>query len=518
MDLAELGPGVRRALALVLERLAELPAGARLPPLRTLAAQAGVAAPTMHRALAALAREGVIAAVAGSGYYVRPPAHDRLAGLRRGLEAPPGGAIRPVAPWRRVVEDLRADLLDRAFGDDALPPQKILARRYGVSQRTLSRALHHACAAGLLARQGRRYRPVRIRAPRGAYRIVAVVLADSERRLALGGLIGGIVRRLEEQCAEEGLACPLVGYGDFSRGGGRWGLVDATGGDLPELPAGDDVLGYAFVVPVVDEGLAFAWAHLARVDRPVAALDLCGGWSPPAARRGAIRRFLLSSAPDCGRAVGRFLAESGHRRIAWLSPFHQADWSRERLEGLRTGFAELDPANVVRAFTRHGPGNVYQHRLERARAECDPASLARAVAPWLRGIPAPYRRAVHPLFDYEIPFHHLPFAAFRAEVEELFEAALAEEDLTAWVCANDQIAVLAHDVLAERDRTRRIALCGFDNSEAALRKSLTSYRFDEIAAVNRMLAFLRQPGRARDPAPVAIGGRVIPRASTAVAS
>ena len=61
--------------------------------------------------------------------------------------------------------------------------------------------------------------------------------------------------------------------------------------------------------------------------------------------------------------------------------------------------------------------------------------------------------------------------------EPLFKKAVAQKDLTAWVCCNDQVAILAKAFL-EREKPLyldKITIVGFDNSQQSLLQGITSY-------------------------------------------
>lgn len=45
--------------------------------------------------------------------------------------------------------------------------------------------------------------------------------------------------------------------------------------------------------------------------------------------------------------MGRYLYEKGHRRVAFISPYHGVGWSQDRLVGLRDGMRAAGIRRVV---------------------------------------------------------------------------------------------------------------------------------------------------------------------------
>jgi DNA-binding LacI/PurR family transcriptional regulator len=105
-----------------------------------------------------------------------------------------------------------------------------------------------------------------------------------------------------------------------------------------------------------------------------------------------------------------------------------------------------------------------------------------------------------------------------AGLAALFQSALADRSITAWVCATDNLAMLAHSFLAKNGVTpgKDVSLASFDNSWLSHGLGITSYDF----GFDRMgrLAFhclaapqqVVRPGRTIVHAP----GQLVTRAST----
>jgi hypothetical protein len=82
-------------------------------------------------------------------------------------------------------------------------------------------------------------------------------------------------------------------------------------------------------------------------------------------------------------------------------------------------------------------------------------------------------------------------------VEQLLLKVVEDRSITAWVCANDNIAIMAYRFLTEKGLRipQDISLAGFDNSAESLRYELTTYDFNMPAIIRAMLDFLLWPSR-----------------------
>ena len=101
----------------------------------------------------------------------------------------------------------------------------------------------------------------------------------------------------------------------------------------------------------------------------------------------------------------------------------------------------------------------------------------------------------------------------RRDFEVLAEQARSSK-ATAWIGANDAVAMMAVDWLKARgiEVPGAISVTGFDDTSAALRSGLTSYRFDSASMARAMLLQILSSG------PTAAlshhGGVIVPRGSS----
>jgi DNA-binding LacI/PurR family transcriptional regulator len=181
--------------------------------------------------------------------------------------------------------------------------------------------------------------------------------------------------------------------------------------------------------------------------------------------------WLCTDNRAAGHAMGAHLRARGHRRIAFISqlppPRHR--WIECRLAGLSDFFAEIDGGMTV--FTRERPR---ESLLGEERAMLSEIKRLRRFYAGRKGLPAAVTATVTgDLFSLN------SMLSAAVEAEPLFEAALARKDITAWVCCNDDLALIAREYLfgAGVRPGRDIALAGFDNTLHARASDITSYDF-----------------------------------------
>ena len=219
------------------------------------------------------------------------------------------------------------------------------------------------------------------------------------------------------------------------------------------------------------------------------------------------RWFQSAHAAASGALVARHLLDLGHSGIAYLSPFHGASWSRRRLEGLsKTCTASTLPVKLS-VHTRDDRWDPFQYTPPAEEVRSLFTGLA---LPGGEANPARFEEIVEKgqalLREREILRH----------LEDLFVSVLEDRTLTAWVGANDDIALLAAHWLTQRGVRigRDISLVGFDNSTRAQASGLTTVSFLEEDLAAGMVAFLLDPERWRTNGAVVLEGSLVARTST----
>ena len=123
------------------------------------------------------------------------------------------------------------------------------------------------------------------------------------------------------------------------------------------------------------------------------------------------------------------------------------------------------------------------------------------------------------LFRSPVASEALQQIVFRRVLSTEFTRALADPTITAWVAANDDVAVPALEFLRERgvNVPQQISVVGFDDSVNALANQLTSYNINLPAILSASLRhILRTAPRqtATRAKIVRIDGTAVERAAT----
>jgi DNA-binding LacI/PurR family transcriptional regulator len=202
--------------------------------------------------------------------------------------------------------------------------------------------------------------------------------------------------------------------------------------------------------------------------------------------------------------MATYLRGLGHHKVAWISPFHQSAWARNRLQGLVEGArSEFEIFPVLGPWLSEW--DLHDHYLS------DEALWAGLLHPSLRTEQDP-RPDLGVMLRAQI--EALTRARFLAELSPQLEATL-NTGAGLWVAASDLVAEWTLHWLQTRgiQVPRDLAMASFDDTRDASRLGLTSMRFDTPAMARAML---RQILSSRDAHRhlTHYQGSVIPRASS----
>jgi DNA-binding LacI/PurR family transcriptional regulator len=212
--------------------------------------------------------------------------------------------------------------------------------------------------------------------------------------------------------------------------------------------------------------------------------------------------------------VGRYLAGLGHRSVAWLTHAPATEWSQQRLQGVREGLGSAGEVLVCEGSAAEPLSRQQTAALQRATAMLDEAGKA---------FPIERQRSQQALQTAAIAFSQAMVAEqVRDALAPQFAKARARRDVSAWVCASDAAAV---EALAFMQREgvavpAKVSVVGFDNSEEAFVRQLTSYDFNAAGLAQAQLGhLLRWPAsavRAGGRQVTVVDGSVVERASCAL--
>ncbi len=494
-------PAVERATAhlttLIAERRPEH--ATRLPGIRELAAAAGVSHVTMWKAVQGLKRSGVVGTAPEKKIFTGPvpPPPPRP-------PQPPPPEPPPFRPrWLELRDAIASDLLAARLPPGVpLPTVKELCGRHGAGRVSVDRALRALLAEGRLQRDGRRLRAT-MAVARGRSATL-VFVAEQPGGDALGDVAPRSLelwRGLEDACRRRSLRLEARSALDC----------------MARVRRGPEAGVVGYVVRNLDlEVVARVLAALAPTGLPVGLVDEVGlasrlVWPRRSSR---FRAFAIAHSERAGREVAGHLVALGHRRVAFFSVYGGADWSERRLAGVRHALRAAGLAAGPESFVAPRFPNDFVQREDLVGRAAYDAFARRADALFEALDPGTPSASARPTL-LQPP---LIGAQVAGALQPLFERASGDRSLSAWVGANDLVALAALRFLESGGRRvpRDVAVVGFDNSLEALRVGLASYDFNLPALANALVehvvAWRTRAGRDRG-AVIEVPGALVDRAS-----
>lgn len=499
--------------------------GDRLPPIRVLARQAQVSAAAMCAALGILKGEGLISVVKNRGAYLgQPPAENRNG---RAYGSPPGESQR----WQRLKIQIEKDIFNGVFPPgDPMPSLRDLQKSYAVSYKTLRKAMEAIAGEGVVVPHKKTYLVPHLRRAHGTLAFIGAPEASS--KISFGGYpVTEFLSTLRREGGKSMINVAVIPFDPERR-------KAALGNQLRALQDRHSVLGYILWTSMLPERkldqalLALREAQRPEgrpggLDRPVAVMDttwdmgVTGALLHQSDLAGWAFRIFTVAGQAAGRQMGQYLLRLGHRKVAYLSYCHRELWSQQRFRGLLQAFQGAGFGDGVRKFVIEEvddrfhslPGSA---ELEEFRARGEAFLEAAAEAGQGRHAAYALEQMQGSVWNY---VHQLKMAA---RVEPLLSAALQEPGITAWVGANDRMALIARDHLLRRGLRvpRDASVAGFDDSKAATDNDLTSYSFAFPEIARKILAYVLSPRQrlaAQEGGPVECEGLLVERGSSAQA-
>lgn len=461
------------------------------------------------------------------------------------------GDIRVVGvKWQRLRAMLERDMLHGDLAGKSLPASKELAGHYGVSLPTLRKALRQLQKDGITpAAQASRSMGATSRA---RYRSSVVMVVPAHQR---GGLdlyppiLSRLVFAMEKECTRKGLRLHLTGFYPYDRDGEMTLIRELRGrqGDFGHV--------FAPGIPAMHPAFRRVIGEMALQRKPLAVVDESGDFHfdlPTGAP--AVLQVFRTMGNSAGREMSRVLIDKGHTKVAFLSVQHRHTWSMLRWQGVEASFQRVPQGEAI-AVT----DTSLQDKFDPVYALCDfTPELFREIfgcgrnefhtelylnqrrdarrADVLRGLEeSEIKRLRQGLTMLRRYWRRRPseefFPRFRdflmdemgvvgqaARLRELFQRALALEQVTAWICANDATAIAAIDFLKHHGKEvpKNISVVAFDDAPEAQMAGLTSYLFRADILASRVCDWLAQPlpsGALTRRRPLEVPGEVVTRAS-----
>ncbi|MBD3242723.1 MAG: GntR family transcriptional regulator [Chitinivibrionales bacterium] len=479
----------------------------RLPTIAAMCRQGGFSPATLSKAAKRLQAEGILSVAQRGGIRIRS-----LPGVAQQADpsAPPS---RPAGPrWRRVKQRIAADIIGGRFRPgDILPSLKELCAEYGACFATVKRAVVSLADDRRLVAHGRGYR---VYQPGARSSHACLVLIAHQATIGdLGTAIPRnpeFLRVLERECLRLGMRLVVCSENQ----------VNVRRGTVACLQGSDVVLGYMLWIRAIPpDRLEELLRGLGRAGQPMAVLDEDGRMPayPVTRTNPRIRVYTIATGRNAGIEIGNHLLGRGHRKVAYLTPVEDTLYSRNRHEGMLHAYEQAGLRNAVIKYNLEGIAG-FEMVLDRV-AHTRPFQQLRDN---LSRFEQTVQQREQWIDDKFYSFHtetYLLRRALQTLMTPLFDRALHDSEVTAWVGVNDWVALVAMAHVRERGIgvPDRLALAGFDDTFEAFSHGLTSYDFNMPALVHAMLDHVLRPPsprRASPLAPMEIPGTVLARAST----
>jgi DNA-binding LacI/PurR family transcriptional regulator/DNA-binding transcriptional regulator YhcF (GntR family) len=514
-------------------------AGDRLPSLKRLAVLAGVSPNTMGAAVHRLGSEGIFAIIPRGRVSVTSSAQSAHA------------LTHLSKPWQKKRVEIEKDLLNGRFGTEgSLPASKQMQAQYGISYNTLRKILNSLLTSGVVASYKHTFRVLPARTPETLSTIAffsegksiddMILPHPRERKL---------IDLLETECSQSRMKILPIGL-DLSSSSGVRAAIARLGND--RKIGGFFLNAWWPTIPGVQGRYHDLLDALIAMNKPVAILDQDGEFELPPRlhyRRGLSIFQIAGRLAGC--AIGRRLLSLGHRNTAFFSYRHGQRWSQKRLLGINEEFCKAGLPDGICAHTRDDVSlatelvlaaggfseadfeRMFKQDMNREQYE-DFFARYRAVNARLTlpdaGFFAEARTELSVLsrMAKEYPgskaFPGVRSAVFRdledrllnAYLQPVFEKALEDKRITAWVGANDATSLAGLAYLKQRHIKpgNEISVVSFENSHEGFEARLTSYDFNLAGIVHRMFRFLTEPIGESAPvriAPIEVEGMLIER-------
>ncbi len=482
----------------------------RLPTMRDLAVQCRCSTRTILQAIRLLEAQGAVTVSQRSGIHLTA------------TEAPPQpmSVEEAAVPqprrrrWEQVHDALARDIITHRYHPGTiLPAVKELGHRYGASFVTAKKAIVQLVRAGKLIPYKRGYRVFGPAPSTGRGAVVIVARTDNVAFLQSHVPSSSAMwHALEQACQHHGVDLLIADVHRFIHAAGDEQAIRNT------CSAGArGILGYVVLtMGLSPEELRAAVGMMVEKGRPAAVLDNsgdAGGRCRPSLDP-LCRVFTVGCSPVSGEIVGNYLLGLGHRRVAGLQLSPSIAFCVNRIEGVRRAFASVGlPDGVVRLTFTDAEYEEHDREVARRLAE-------------LHGLFNSYEAGEGRQAGTSGRPHHFPELHnsmwgqhMRRCMIPLFERALNDAAITAWVAVNDPSGFAALDYLRGQGVRvpEDIAIVAFDNSLESFGLGLSSYSFNPPAVVDAMFVHILQPPHGRRKAAgreIEIPGRVMARRSS----
>lgn len=405
--------------------------GEKLPSVRKMAANLGVSTGSIVKIYNELEKEGFVKSYSGKGCF---------------------WGTKPIG--EQVSQIVESDSLEQKFEQDlesgylnslsALPSLKELSIHYETSLYHLRRFMSNKVKQGILKKNGIKYffnEEKEIERNNFIYFVhrsdrLGHFFIDSEREVE-------VFRTLTQLACEKGISVKFVGYCEKENR-----LIGSDSKDVfPEKSRW--CLG-AFISTWLVSSPSVLFSHFAKCTFPISvwwenSVDILAKIT---SNREKWAYYNVAFGKNIGKIVGDYLRKKNIRAVNYLSPFHNSDWSKKRLDGLRQAGLEVKALVNTRIFS---PFEVSQKAVKQKTS------------------PQEYLKSL---------------------IRELLPEARPQP----FVCANDWVAAVLIEIFEEEGRGRPYVI-GFDNTTESYRYSFDSFAFNVETMVKEALYHIISPSK-----------------------
>ncbi|MBD3345507.1 MAG: T9SS type A sorting domain-containing protein [Chitinivibrionales bacterium] len=301
-----------------------------------------VAFNTMRKAVEILKSQQILAGFRGQCSRILPKAGKRCEELLSSLDCW-HNIHEGTYAWQRLQKTIEKDIAGGVFSaTHALPSVQQLQNRYPANYRTIMKALSGLCANGFLIREGKVFRVAFSVMQRGFSVVQCFVYGNDPGIVNLSGLNGDFLRQCAQVAHERNINLDVITYTRTENG-----LVFSSlrNGDI-HLHGSDNVLGYIAINRGPRDNSRMLADMLFSTKKPVALYDAAGEWERRFIRNiPQAKIFQIATSAGPGRDVGHYLADLGHRHVAFISPYHDSLWAQNRYRGLQEALRAAAPSS-----------------------------------------------------------------------------------------------------------------------------------------------------------------------------
>jgi DNA-binding transcriptional regulator YhcF (GntR family) len=515
-------PGIEKALEYIDGVILSRKPMDKLPGIRLLAREAGVSYVTMWRAVNNFRK------IKGNPGFFDYPARRGEQGRASndsGARQTSGGSTPAFEPeyllWQKTKNRLKKDILSGGYPPgQALPSCKELRHRYEVSYHTFKKSLCALASEEIIRPHKKGYIVPSITVSESHARVVALGCGWDDGRIWADFQDKNYFRLLESECIQSRISLDIIVY--FKENDRLRFIHSATG--KPYHLDNENILGIIFIAANLQIAPHEILKELSTLQKPVAVLDVIGCFEAAPAQIGNRRlQFFTTTASTLpAKTVAQYLIGLKHKRIAFISPFHKAPWSKIRLHGCESIYRDAGIQDGVQAFVL----DRYAYQWDYLQAPGKRDQLRSLVTQYTQvkdqarlGASGKFGTLQYGLSKYLTEWN-CACGEIYSSMRPLFDRALRDTGITAWVMANDFAATMAIDYLKDNNvrAPENVSIIAFDNTLDAMEYQITTYDFNNNGIVTLMLRYILAPSTIpadQRETVMEVEGRIVVRRSTA---